>query len=122
MDAAVAATSRDVKVISLIGVAHFLSHVYHLALPALFPIIHEVEGIGYAELGILASAFFVVSACCQAPAGFLIDRIGARPVLITGMFLITGASTLFAFVQSYEVMILLAVIAGFGNSSSRRLF
>lgn len=116
MDAAVAATRHDVKVISLIGVAHFLSHVYHLALPALFPIIHEVEGIGYAELGILASTFFVISACCQAPAGFLIDRIGARPVLITGMFLITGASTLFAFVQSYELMIVLAVFAGLGNS------
>lgn len=116
MDAAVAATRRDVKVISLIGVAHLLSHVYHLALPALFPIIHEVEGIGYAELGVLASTFFVVSACCQAPAGFLIDRIGARPVLITGMFLITGASTLFAFTHSYAAMVGLAAIAGLGNS------
>jgi MFS family permease len=116
MDAAIAATRRDVKVISLIGVAHFLSHVYHLALPALFPLIHRAEGIGYAELGVLASTFFVVSACCQAPAGFLVDRVGARPVLITGMFLITGASALFAFTQSYTAMIGLAVIAGLGNS------
>ena len=116
MDAAVAATRRDVKVISLIGVAHFLSHVYHLALPALFPIIHEVEGIGYAELGVLASTFFVVSALCQAPAGFLVDRVGARPVLIAGMFLITGASAMFAFTHSYPAMIGLAFLAGLGNS------
>ncbi|MDC0032972.1 MFS transporter [Alphaproteobacteria bacterium] len=116
MDAAVAAARRDIKVISLIGVAHLLSHVYHLSLPALFPIIHEVEGIGYAELGVLASTFFVVSACSQAPAGFLIDRIGARPVLITGMILITGASTLFAFTYSYGGMIGLAIFAGLGNS------
>lgn len=116
MDAALAATRRDVKVISLIGVTHMLSHVYHLALPALFPIIHEVEGFSYAELGILASTFFVVSACCQAPAGFLIDRIGARPVLITGMILITGSSALFAFTESYPAMIGLAFLAGLGNS------
>ena len=100
MNAAVAATKRDVKVISLIGVAHLLSHVYHLSLPALFPIIHEVEGISYAELGMLASVFFITSGLCQAPAGFLVDRVGARPVLITGMFLITGASALFAFTHS----------------------
>jgi MFS family permease len=116
MDAAVAATRHDVKVISLIGVAHLLSHVYHLALPALFPIIHQVEGISYAQLGILASAFFVVSAFCQAPAGFLVDRVGARPVLMVGMLLITGASTLFAFTHSYPVMIGLAALAGLGNS------
>ena len=116
MNAAVAATRRDVKVISLIGVAHLLSHVYHLSLPALFPIIHEVEGISYAELGMLASVFFITSGLCQAPAGFLVDRVGARPVLITGMFLITGASALFAFTLSYSAMIGLAFLAGLGNS------
>jgi FSR family fosmidomycin resistance protein-like MFS transporter len=116
MNAAVAATRRDVKVISLIGVAHLLSHVYHLSLPALFPIIHEVEGISYAELGMLASVFFITSGLCQAPAGFLVDRVGARPVLIAGMFLITGASALFAFTLSYSAMIGLAFLAGLGNS------
>jgi MFS family permease len=116
MDAAVAATRRDVKVISVIGVAHLLSHVYHLSLPALFPIIHEVEGISYAELGVLASVFFVTSGLSQAPAGFLVDRVGARPVLIAGMFLITGASALFAFTHSYPAMIGLAFFAGLGNS------
>ena len=116
MNAAVAATRRDVKVISLIGVAHLLSHVYHLSLPALFPIIHEVEGISYAELGMLASVFFITSGLCQAPAGFLVDRVGARPVLIAGMFLIPGASALFAFTLSYSAMIGLAFLAGLGNS------
>ena len=116
MDAAIAATRRDVKVISLIGVTHLLSHVYHLALPALFPIIHKVEGISYAELGVLASVFFITSGLCQAPAGFLVDRVGARPVLIAGMFLITGASALFAFTHSYAAMVGLAFMAGLGNS------
>ncbi|MDA1325138.1 MAG: MFS transporter [Proteobacteria bacterium] len=116
MDAAIAATRRDVKVISLIGVSHLLSHVYHLALPALFPIIHKVEGISYAELGVLASVFFITSGLCQAPAGFLVDRVGARPVLIAGMFLITGASALFAFTHSYPAMVGLAFMAGLGNS------
>lgn len=116
--AAIAATAlrRDIKVISLIGVAHLLSHVYQLALPALFPIIHKAEGISYTELGILASTFFVVSAVFQAPSGFLIDRIGARPVLISGMILISGASALFGFAEDYPAMLVLSGLAGLGNS------
>lgn len=116
MDAALAARRLDIKVISLIGVAHFLSHIYQLALPALFPLIHRVEGFGYAELGVLSSVFFLTSGLCQAPAGFLVDRIGARPVLIGGMLLITGSTALFAFTHSYPAMLVLSFLAGLGNT------
>ena len=116
MDAALATRKLDIKVISLIGVSHFLSHCYQLALPALFPLIHRVEGIGFAELGVLSSVFFLTSGLCQAPAGFLVDRIGARPVLIGGMLLITGSTTLFAFTPSYSAMLVLSFLAGLGNT------
>jgi len=116
MDAALATRELDIKVISLIGVSHFLSHCYQLALPALFPLIHRVEGIGFTELGVLSSVFFLTSGLCQAPAGFLVDRIGARPVLIGGMLLITGSTTLFAFTPSYSAMLVLSFLAGLGNT------
>ena len=116
MDAALATRKLDIKVISLIGVSHFLSHCYQLALPALFPLIHRVEGIGFTELGVLSSVFFLTSGLCQAPAGFLVDRIGARPVLIGGMLLITGSTTLFAFAPSYSAMLVLSFLAGLGNT------
>jgi len=116
MEAAVPTTRRDIRVISLIGVAHFLSHVYQLTLPAVFPIIHEVEGIGYAELGVLASVFFVTSAIFQSVAGFLVDRVGARPVLIAGLTLIAGAAALYGFTHSYAELLVLSLAAGLGNS------
>jgi len=116
MDAALATRKLDIKVISLIGVSHFLSHCYQLSLPALFPLIHRVEGIGFTELGVLSSVFFLTSGLCQAPAGFLVDRIGARPVLIGGMLLITGSTTLFAFTPSYSAMLVLSFLAGLGNT------
>jgi len=116
MEAALAARKLDIKVIGLIGVSHFLSHCYQLSLPALFPLIHRVEGIGFTELGVLSSVFFLTSGLCQAPAGFLVDRIGARPVLIGGMLLITGSTTLFAFTPSYSAMLVLSFLAGLGNT------
>ena len=116
MDAALATRKLDIKVIGLIGVAHFLSHCYQLALPALFPLINRVEGFSYAELGMLSSVFFLTSGACQAPAGFLVDRVGARPVLIAGMLLMTGSSALFAFAPTYPAMIVLSFLCGLGNS------
>ncbi len=114
-DASLATRRLDVKVISLIGVAHLLSHCYQLALPALFPLIHRIEGIGYAQLGVLSSVYFLASGLCQAPAGFLVDRVGARPVLLGGMLLVTGSATLFAFAPSYSAMLVLSILAGLGN-------
>jgi MFS transporter, FSR family, fosmidomycin resistance protein len=116
MATALATTQRDVKVISLIGVAHFFSHYFQLALPALFPLIHEATGIGYTRLGLLATVFFVTSGLAQTPAGFLVDRIGARPVLIGGLILLAGSIALYGVSTAYPFMILLAVLAGLGNS------
>lgn len=116
MHAAAAASGKDIKIISLIGIGHLLSHFYQLALPGLFPLIYRIEGIGYAELGLLTTALFLTSGICQPPAGFLVDKIGARPMLIAGMVLISGAVAAFSFAQSFPLMLLLAALIGLGNS------
>jgi len=116
MDAAATATGKDIKIISLIGIGHLLSHFYQLALPGLFPLIYRIEGIGFAELGLLTTALFLASGLGQPPAGFLVDKVGARPVLIGGMALISAAVAAVAFAHSFPVMVLLAALIGLGNS------
>jgi predicted MFS family arabinose efflux permease len=110
------AASRDGKVIGLIFVAHMASHVYQFALPALFPLMHRVEGLSFTELGMLSTVFFFCSGSGQTPAGFLVDRIGARPVLIGGLILESCATALYGLAPSYPAMLVLAGLAGFGNS------
>ena len=87
MHSVTAISSSDTKVISLIGLAHFFSHFYQLTLPALFPLMLKVEGLNWAELGTLSATLFVASGISQTPSGFLVDKIGARPMLIGGIFL-----------------------------------
>ncbi|MEE8334516.1 MAG: MFS transporter [Alphaproteobacteria bacterium] len=116
MDAAATATGKDIKIISLIGVGHLLSHFYQLALPGLFPLLYSIEGIGFAELGLLTTALFMTSGFSQPPAGFLVDKVGARPVLIAGMVLISGSVAAFSFAQTFPLMLLLAALMGLGNS------
>ncbi len=111
-----ARTMRDAKVIGLVSLAHGLSHTFQLALAAMFPLIHEQEGLSFTALGFLGTVFFVVSGGFQAPAGFLVDRVGARTILIAGLTLEAGAIALFGFAESYPAMIVLAAFAGLGNS------
>ncbi|MEE8332810.1 MAG: MFS transporter [Alphaproteobacteria bacterium] len=108
MLAAATASGKDIKIISLIGIGHMMSHFYQLALPGLFPLIYKIEGIGYAELGLLTTALFLASGICQPPAGFLVDKIGARPILIGGMVLLSGSVAAFSFAQSFPLMVLLS--------------
>ena len=72
---------QDATVIGLVGLAHASSHFGHLLLPLLFPVFMKEFGLSFAELGFLMTVFFVVSGTGQATAGFVVDRIGARPAL-----------------------------------------
>ncbi|MDP2325756.1 MAG: MFS transporter, partial [Gammaproteobacteria bacterium] len=79
---------RDAQVISLVGLSHGTSHFFHLALPALFPWLKDAFGLSYAELGLLMTVFFTVSGIGQAASGFVVDRLGAAPVLRAGVALL----------------------------------
>ena len=107
---------RDAKIIALVGLAHGTSHFYHLLFAPLFPWLKADFGLTYAELGLLMSAFFVVSGVGQAVAGFVVDRVGAWIVLMGGIALLGIAALTLAGSQTYPMLMLAAAIAGLGNS------
>ena len=107
---------RDRRVTSLIGVSHGASHFYQLALPPLFYLINQSEGISFALLGALTAAFYVTSAVCQPLSGFLVDKFGARRILLMGLGLLAGCTTLMGILPYYPVLFVLSVLAGVGNS------
>ena len=108
--------ARDIRTISLVGLAHGTSHFFHMLLPPLFPIFKESFGLSYAELGLLVTLFFVISGFGQALAGFLVDRIGGRPVLFAALACFVAAATSAALAQGYAGLLLAAALAGLGNS------
>ena len=107
---------RDVKVIALVATAHGCSHFYQLVLPPLFPFITASLGIGFEEAGLLIACFYTASGLAQTPSGFLVDRFGARPVLLGGLGLAATSVTLMSLMPSFWVAIPLVVLAGLGNS------
>jgi FSR family fosmidomycin resistance protein-like MFS transporter len=111
-----ASLRQDARVIGLVGVAHGVSHFYHLLLAAVFPWLKPAFGLSYAQLGLLMTVFFIVSGVGQALAGFVVDRVGACRVLIGGLALLGIAALLLAGAQDYPMLLCGSVIAGIGNS------
>jgi FSR family fosmidomycin resistance protein-like MFS transporter len=114
--AAPASARADFQVIGLIGLAHGTSHFFQMLLPTLFPALIRDFGFSYSELGLLMTVFFVISSVGQALAGFLVDRVGARPVLFAALSCFIAAALLVATAQGYAGLMLAAALAGLGNS------
>ena len=109
------AARRDAAVIALVALAHGISHYSQLLLAPLFPWLKVEFAASYAELGALMTIFFVVSCVVQTSAGFVVDRIGPRPVLFGGLALLGVAALGFAASRSYAMLAAFSVLAGIGN-------
>jgi MFS family permease len=106
----------DVAVIALVGVAHATSHLFHLLLPPLFPLLMPDFGFGYTEAGFLMTVFFAISGMGQAFAGIVVDRYGARRVLMAGVSLLAASGVVLSVAVNYPMLALAVALAGMGNS------
>ena len=104
------------KLIGMVSVAHFFSHFYPLLLPPLFPLLTESYGVGFTELGFAYATFSVVTTLTQAPMGFVVDRYGARGLLVAGLALESIAFGLIGVFPSYTALITLMAVAGLANA------
>jgi MFS transporter, FSR family, fosmidomycin resistance protein len=116
MSASTTELRHDAEVIGLVGVAHLLSHFLQLILAPLFPLLKDEFGIGYAALGLMVSVMYTVSGISQTMAGFIVDRYGARRVLLFGMATFSLAMLLTGLATSYWMLVAVALLAGIGNS------
>ena len=63
---------QDMQFISLVSLAHMMSHFSQLLLPPLFPWLKDDFSASYVELGFLMTIFFIVSCSAQAVSGFFV--------------------------------------------------
>ncbi|MEP7329337.1 MAG: MFS transporter [Betaproteobacteria bacterium] len=106
---------RDVRVIGLVGGAHAFSHFFQLALPPLFPLLRAEFGMSWTLLGMLVGVFYAASALTQFSAGFAVDRMGARPVLLTGLGLLAGGTIAASLAPGAWWLFPIVALMGVGN-------
>lgn len=99
-----------------VSLGHMVSHIYILLVPALFPHLTKLFGIGYLELGLAVTLFGAVTTISQTPAGFLVDRVGAPPVLAGGLLLGGLVLLMLSWRLTYDHLIWAAAMLGLANS------
>jgi len=114
--AAQIASTRTTKPVALVCAAHFLNHFYLLLLPPLFPLLREIYGVGYTELGATITVLSLTTGLTQAPVGFLVDRYGARALLVGAVTLLSAAILLVGLLPWYGALLALMVTAGLANA------
>jgi MFS family permease len=108
--------TSETKLVAGVCFAHLVSHYYMLMLAPLFVFIRADYGVTYTELSLALIAFNVVSALLQTPAGFFIDRTGARINLIGGLLLGSAAIAVAGAVDSFWVFIAIFAVLGLANT------
>jgi MFS transporter, FSR family, fosmidomycin resistance protein len=111
-------TSRPhyVRVVGVVSAAHFVSHYYIILLAPLLPFVRAEYGVSYTEIGLAFAAFNIVSAVLQTPAGFLVDRFGARALLVAGLIIGAAAFITVGLIDSFWILVAMFALAGVGNT------
>jgi MFS transporter, FSR family, fosmidomycin resistance protein len=108
--------ASESRLIAAICAAHMMSHYYMLLLAPLFAFVRADFNVSYTELALALTIFNVVSGLLQTPIGFLVDRVGARIVLIAGLAVSSIAYAIAGIADSYWVFIAMYGLGGLGNT------
>jgi MFS family permease len=111
-----AARTRSTRIVGAISAAHFVSHYYLLLLAPLLPAVRADFGVSYTEIGFALAAFNIVSSVLQIPMGFLVDRLGARMLLIGGLLIGALAFIVAGMTGSFWLFVAMFAVAGIGNT------
>ena len=109
------AAASELQTLLAVSAAHLVSHFYIVTLPVLLPVLKERLGVSFFELGLALTTFNVVSGITQAPMGFVVDRLGARRMLIAGLLVGGAGFAVFGLLPTYPMLLVAAFLAGLGN-------
>lgn len=104
---------REVGVLA--AVAFAVAVGFGIVAPAI-PVFAREFGVGRAAAGAVISAFALMRFASALAGGRLVDRLGERWVLATGIGIVAVSSALAGVAQSYEQLLVLRGLGGIGSA------
>ena len=109
-------SGRRVAVLSFIAFAfaYFFSALLRAITATLAPVFSAELGLGAADLGLLAGAYFLGFAVMQLPLGRALDRYGPKRVLLVFLSIAVVACAAFALADSFVRLLAARALIGVG--------
>ena len=89
-----------------------------LTLPLLVVYLHEVRGISVLSASIVIAWMSIFGLVATGPVGMFIDRVGPKPVLLTGLIFQTIATAGWIAVHNVQTAYLIGMISAMGQSAT----
>lgn len=109
--------ARSRYMISLVFLTFFVMSLLTNILGPIVPDIISSFHVSLAAAAFLPFSFFIAYGVMSIPAGFLVERFGEKPVMISAFLAGTIGSLTFAFHPTYEVAVISLFIMGSGMAT-----
>ena len=107
-------SERPSGLLWVIFLAYFTFGMITNVLGVIIPEVIKQYDLNLFTAGLLAFSFFLAYGLCSIPTGLLMDRFGAKPLLLTGVALMGFGCLAIVWVQSYAGMLAMIFAVGVG--------
>jgi MFS family permease len=101
-------------IFGILTTSHFLMAMFFFGWGPLAPMLKEEIRIDNSQLGFLVSSMYFAMVLVSIPSGFLVDKYGARVMLLLSVSLVGVATSLLSASSTYPVLFAVAALGGSG--------
>jgi len=105
---------RPAGLLWVLFLAYFTFGMITNVLGVVIPEVIKEYNLSLFAAGILPFAFFLAYGLCSIPAGLLMDRLGARPMVLFGVLLMGVGCLVVAWARNYPLMVTMIFAVGVG--------
>jgi MFS transporter, ACDE family, multidrug resistance protein len=80
------------------------------------PVFARTFGVSISAVTLAITVFSVMRLCFAPPTGLLVQRLGERPVYVSGLVIVAVSTAACAFVQNYWQLLVFRAIGGIGST------
>lgn len=103
-------------VVVLLWFCGFFNYADRQAVTSVFPLLTKEFGLSKTELGMLGSAFMVVYACSAPLAGFVVDKVSRRSLVVSGLAFWSLVCAATGMARSFNQLVFFRAAEGLGES------
>src|SRR6056297_1359977 len=109
-------TATVLPVLVALSVGHLLNDLMQSLVPAIYPIIKDVHGLSFSQIGMITLTFQLTASIFQPGVGFITDKKPQPYSLVGGMAFTLIGLVVLGYAASYIWLLIGAALVGTGSA------